>query len=291
MSMMNVLITGSSKGFGKLIAKTLIKDGHTVIASMRGAADKNKAAADELSKNGAKIVEMDVTSDSSVQAGVEKALKLAGEIDVVVNNAGVGVLGLQETFTIEDWKKCFEINLFGVQRVNRAVLPGMRNKKSGLLIHISSILGRMVIPFYGPYNATKFALEAMADNYRIELSSYGIESVLIEPGGYGTSFMDSLIRPTDTERVKEYAAMAQAPEASLAAFSKIFEGDKAPNPQWVADAVSDLIKKPRGQRPFRTVVDRIGMGAAIEPYNQSIEEIQKNVFTAFGMAESLKLKI
>ena len=165
----------------------------------------------------------------------------------------------------------------------------MREKKSGLLIHISSLLGRVVIPFYGPYNASKFALEALADNYRVELSSYGIESVLIEPGGYGTTFVDNLVRPSDASRIKSYGEMGQAPEGFLKKFEKNFEGPNAPNPQWVADAVSNLIKTPRGSRPFRTTVDRLGMGAAVEPYNKAADELQKGMYAAFGMAEVLQL--
>lgn len=289
--MANVLVTGSSKGFGKLIVQTLIKDGHKVVASMRGVDSKNKAAADELKSIGAFPIEIDVTDDSSVQKGVTAAIEVLGGVDVVVNNAGVGALGLQETFTPDDWKKLFDINVFGVQRVNRAILTHMREKRSGLLIHISSLLGRVVIPFYGPYNASKFALEAMADNYRIELSSFGIESVLVEPGGYGTTFMDNLIHPSDSARIASYGPMASAPEASLKAFERNFEGPNAPNPQWVADAVAQIIRTPRGERPFRTPVDRIGMGDAVKPYNLAAEEMQKALYAAFGMSDVLKLKV
>ena len=289
--MATILVTGSSSGFGKLFVQSLLKDGHKVIATMRNMETKNKASATELKKLGAMTVEMDVTSDSSVDSAVESILRDAGGIDIVVNNAGLGVLGFQESFTTEDWKKLFDVNVFGVQRVNRAVLPLMREKKSGLLIHISSILGRMVIPFYGPYNASKFALEAMADNYRIELSSFGIESVIVEPGGYGTAFSENLMTPGDQARAKSYGAMARAPEESLKGFKQHLEGAHAPNPQWVADAVVNLVKMPRGQRPFRTTVDKMGMGAAIDPYNKAMDDIQRNVYAAFGMADVLKLKI
>jgi len=284
--MANILVTGSSKGFGFLIVKTLLKDGHRVIAGMRGVDGKNKSAAGELKAAGALPVEMDVTDEGSVA----RAVASAGSLDIVVNNAGVGVLGLQETFTPEDWKKVFDVNVVGVQRVDRAVLPQMRERRAGLLIHISSLLGRMVIPFYGPYNASKFALEALADNYRIELSSFGIESVLVEPGGYGTTFMDGLIKPSDRSRDKGYGPIADAPEQSLTAFVKHLTGPQAPNPQWVADAVLGLVKTPRGKRPFRTTVDRLGMGAAVDPYNQAAEEMQKKVYAAFGMSEVLTLK-
>lgn len=142
-----VLVTGTNSGFGKLIVKTLLSRGHAVAASMRSVRLRNAAASAELKAAGAKVVELDVTSDTSVDAGVADAIKQLGGIDIVVNNAGVGVLGLQECFTPEDWRKVFDINVFGVQRVNRAVLPVMRARRSGLLVHISSLLGRMVIPF------------------------------------------------------------------------------------------------------------------------------------------------
>lgn len=289
--MAKILVTGASSGFGRLITETLLKDKHQVVASMRNLETKNKNAASELIALGAKAVEMDVTSDESVSKGTGKAIELLGGIDVVVNNAGIGVLGLQETFTADDWRNLFEVNVFGVQRVNRSILPHLREKRSGLLIHISSLLGRMVVPFYGPYNSSKFALEALADNYRVELSSFGIESVLVEPGGYGTTFVDNLVRPSDTSRTKSYGELGQAPEAFLKNFEKNFEGPNAPNPQWVADAVLNLVKTPRGQRPFRTTVDRLGMGAAVEPYNKAADELQRGVYSAFGMAEVLNLKM
>jgi NAD(P)-dependent dehydrogenase (short-subunit alcohol dehydrogenase family) len=288
--MANVLVTGSSKGFGKLIVRTLLRDGHRVAAAMRGVSDKNKAVADELRAAGAFPAELDVTDEASVTKGVEAATSWAGGLDVVVNNAGVGVLGLQESFTVEDWRKVFDVNVFGVQRVNRAVLPQFRQKRAGLLVHVSSLLGRMVLPFYGPYNASKYAVEALADNYRVELSSFGIESVLVEPGGYGTTFMDALIKPADRSRDASYGTFAAAPEQSLAAFARHVTGPNAPDPQWVADAVAGLLKMPRGKRPFRTTVDRLGMGAAVDPYNQAAEELQKKVYAAFGMADALTLK-
>ncbi len=284
--MSNILVTGASKGFGFRIVKTLLKDGHRVVAGMRGPEGKNKDVAAELSAAGALTVEMDVTDEASVARAVAKA----GALDVVVNNAGIGVLGLQENFTPEDWKKVFDVNVFGVQRVNRAVLPQMRERRAGLLIHVSSLLGRMVIPYYGPYNATKHALEALADNYRVELSSFGIESVLVEPGGYATTFMDAMLRPSDGSRDAGYGPLAGAPEQSLAAFVKHLRGPQAPDPQWVADAVAGLVRAPRGKRPFRTTVDRSGMGAAVDPYNRAAEELQKQVYAAFRMSEALTLR-
>lgn len=287
--MANILITGAGRGFGQLITDSLLNKGHTVVATMRDTQGRNSDSASAFQQKGAIVVEMDVTSSESVDAAVQTSLRTTGGIDVVINNAGVGVLGLQEAFTIEDWHRIFDINVFGVQRVIRAVLPHMREKRSGLLISISSLLGRFVLPFYGPYNASKHALEAMADNYRIELSGFGIESIIVEPGAFGTEFSAGLLRPSDTARTASYGPMADIPEAGLKSFEQHLHSEHAPKPQWVADAVVKLIDTPRGERPFRTIVDGMGMGNAIAPYNQAAEQAQAGIYGAMGISHLLKL--
>jgi len=284
-----ILITGSSTGFGKLIAQSLIAKGHTVVASMRGVEGKNAPAAAELKAAGAHVVELDVTDDASVNAGVAAAIQVAGGLDVVVNNAGIGVIGLQEDFTPDDWKKVFEVNLFGVQRVNRAALPHLRAQGSGLLVHVSSLLGRFVLPFFGPYNATKWALEAMAENYRVELSGFGVDSVIVEPGGYGTDFMANCFRPSDDTRRESYGEMAGAPEAMVGGFEQSYASKEAPDPQWIADSVIDLVEMPAGERPFRTVRDGINMAEPIEKINRVSEEAMTGIYTAFQMDGMLRL--
>ena len=287
---MNVLLTGSSSGFGKLATLSLIEKGHTVVASLRDAEGRNKPAADELAAAGAHIVEIDVTDDASVNAGVSAAIEKVGGLDVVVNNAGFGILGLQESFTVEDWKRVFEINLFGVQRVNRAVIPHFRGKGGGLLIHISSLLGRMVFPFFGPYNASKWALEALSDNYRVELSCFGIESCLIEPGGYSTAFMDKLGRPSDDARQAELGEYASAGEAMMVNFEAALASNPAQNPQDVADAIVGLVETPAGQRPARTPVDKMGMGEHVAAYNEGYEQMLAGIYEAFEMSDMLNVK-
>jgi NAD(P)-dependent dehydrogenase (short-subunit alcohol dehydrogenase family) len=287
----NILITGASGGFGKLTAQTLLEKGHAVVASMRGVTGKNKAVADELKTAGAKIVEIDVTDDASVNKGVKQAIAMAGGLDVVINNAGVGVLGLQEAYTTEDWKKVFDINVFGVQRINREVLPHMREKNSGLVIFISSLLGRIALPFYGPYQATKWALEAMAENYRVELSGFGVDCVIVEPGGYATTFVDNLVRPSDTTRQESYGPMAQAPQASLDNYENVLKNNPQQNPQNVADTIAELIGTPAGQRKFRNPVDKMGMGDAITEYNSHLEKIMQTVYGNFGIGSMLKVKL
>ncbi len=286
----NILVTGASSGFGRLITETLLKRGHTVVASMRGTTEKNRTAADGLQAAGAQVVEIDVTRDASVDQGVAHAIQTVGQLDVVVNNAGVGVLGLQESFTPDDWQKIFDVNLFGVQRVNRAVLPHLRERRAGLLIHVTSLLGRFTIPFYGPYNASKWALEALTENYRVELSGLGIDVCLVEPGGFPTTFHDNLVKPSDASRDADYGALARAPEMSVANFRQALKANPAQNPQLVADAVAALVDTPPGRRPFRTVVDKMGMGDAIRNYNAQQEQITREIYKGLEIESMLTLK-
>ncbi|MEM6265479.1 MAG: SDR family NAD(P)-dependent oxidoreductase [Bacteroidota bacterium] len=289
--MSKILITGANGGFGALTVKTLLEQGHSVVATMRNTTSKNKAAAEELSALGATIVEVDVTDDESVNSGVAKAIEAMDGLDVVVNNAGVGVLGIQEQFTIDDFKRLFDVNVFGVQRVNRAALPHLRGQGSGLLIHVSSLLGRIAFPFYGPYNASKWALEALAENYRVELSAFGVDSCLVEPGGYATGFMESLMKPSDSSQNESYGDMIHAPKQSFESFEGALASNPAQDPQHVADAIANLIATTPGERPVRTVVDNMGMGTHIDSYNQQLAQIHEGLYGAFGAGDMLKLKV
>ncbi|MEM9920093.1 MAG: SDR family oxidoreductase [Bacteroidota bacterium] len=289
--MSKVFITGANGGFGALTVKTLLSQGHSVVATMRGIESKNKAAADDLAALGAKIVQLDVTDDESVNAGVAKAIELMDGLDVVINNAGIGVLGIQEQFTIDDFKRLFDVNVFGVQRVNRAALPHLRAQGAGLLIHVSSLLGRIAFPFYGPYNASKWALEALAENYRVELSGFGVDSCLVEPGGYATGFMHSLMHPSDSSQNESYGEMVNVPKQMFESFEGAMANNPTQDPQNVADAIAKLIATPAGQRPMRTVVDNMGMGTHIDPYNGQLAQIHDGLYNAFGMGDMLKLKV
>ena len=285
-----ILVTGASGGFGKLTVHTLLQQGHQVAATMRNPDGKNKTNAEELQKAGAHIIEIDVTNDDSVEQGVQQTMEKLGGIDVVINNAGVGVLGMQEHFTPGDFQRIFDVNVFGVQRVNRAVLPHMRTKNDGLLIYVTSILGRMTLPFYGPYNASKWAMEALAENYRVELSGFGIDSVIVEPGGFPTNFFDNLIKPSDRSRDESYGEYMNAPQELFDGFEGALANNPAQNPQLVADAIADLVKMPAGERPIRTVVDKMGMGDHIQGYNEQLSQITQGIYNAFGMGDMLELK-
>lgn len=285
-----ILITGASGGFGKLTVLTLLQRGHRVAASMREAKGRNKSIASELSAAGAKIVSIDVTKDESVTNGVREAIERLNGLDVLINNAGIGVHGMQEFFTVADYQKLFDINLFGVQRMNRAVIPHFREKQDGLILYTSSCLGRVALPFYGLYQSTKWALEAMAENYRLELSGFGIENCIVEPGGYPTAFTENLVHPSDKSQEPYYGEFAKAPEQSLQGFMSFLEANPQQNPQKVADAFDELIETPKGERPFRTPVDFIGMGGLIHQYNEHLEQITTGLLTNFGSQGLLKVK-
>jgi NAD(P)-dependent dehydrogenase (short-subunit alcohol dehydrogenase family) len=280
----NVFITGANGGFGRLTTSGLLEAGHTVVATMRNIESRNLAAADELRAAGAHVVELDVTDDASVDAAVANAVEFAGSIDVVVNNAGVGSIGLLETFTPADWQAIFDINVFGVQRVNRAALPLMRSQGSGLLVVVSSVVGRMALPFFGPYNAAKFAVEGLAETYRSELSTLGIETCVVEPGAYATNFIDGLMQSSDRSRDETYGDLVHAPRNLIESFEGAMGSNPAQDPQNVADAIVALVDTPAGERRFRTVVDNMGMADVIEPYNDGAERVTAAIYGAFGMA-------
>jgi NAD(P)-dependent dehydrogenase (short-subunit alcohol dehydrogenase family) len=283
-----ILITGTSTGFGKLIAMTLAKDGHTVYASMRGIAAKNEAAAKELTDwsqsqgNKLKVIKLDVTDESSAGKAVKSIVSDQGKIDIVVNNAGVAGAGLTEAYTIEQAKKMFEVNTFGPMRVIRAALPQMRKQKSGLLIQISSVVGRLTMPYFAPYIASKFAVEALAQIYSMELAPLGIESVIIEPGAYPTELFGKLIQADDQKVIDEYGELAKGPENLFAGLSEMFKGDNAPNPQVIADTVKKLVDTPVGSRPLRTVADAFN-GKIVEDLNQAADKAQAEMMKAMGM--------
>jgi NAD(P)-dependent dehydrogenase (short-subunit alcohol dehydrogenase family) len=291
-----VLITGSSSGFGFLISRTLLEKGYVVLATMRDLANRNATRAKELqtfaegTKGSLQLLELDVTSDASVDAGIMQAVERTGHIDAVVNNAGFGVGGYAEGFTIDQFQKIFAVNVFGVHRVNRAVLPLMRKQGNGLLIHISSVMGRVVIPFAAPYTATKYAVEGLAESYRYELSGTGVDVVIVEPGGFGTGFAANILYPADEERVASYGSLAEMPNQMWGNLIQMLEADDAPNPQAVADAVLNLIETPAGQRPLRTVVDPLTGGEAPSVVNRTSDQVQQQLLSSFGLADLLSVK-
>ena len=252
-----VLITGTSSGFGRLIAETLARKKFRVFATMRDVKDRNAAVAREIAETAKReslslqTVELDVTDDFSLERAVSKVVLECGRIDTLVNNAGFGIMDLAETVPLAQAQRQFDVNFFGVLRMNRAVLPVMKRQGSGLLLHVSSGGGRLAIPGMGLYCASKFAMEALAEVYRYELASLGIDSVILEPGAYSTPIMEKLERGEDAGRKTGYGEMAQVPEKL-----KVTIGSSRANPQEIVDIVLKIIETPASQRQLR---DRVGL--------------------------------
>jgi NAD(P)-dependent dehydrogenase (short-subunit alcohol dehydrogenase family) len=281
-----ILITGTSSGFGRDTAETLRHAGHTVYASMRGVQGKNREAAEALRNLGIKTVELDVSDDTSVGAGVENVLAEAGKIDVLVNNAGIGSAGVTEAFTTEQAKAIFDTNVIGLLRVTRAVLPSMRQQHEGLIINIGSIFGRVTFPFLGIYGASKFAVEALTDSLRYEVSQLGIEVVEVQPSTYPTNFLASIQTPAGTEVTKSYGAVGRIPDAMFKSLTSTFEGKDAPNPHDVAEAIAKLVAQSKGSRPARTVV---GAAFGSDRANEDVAPLQAKVVEALGLSHLEKV--
>ncbi|MEZ4945418.1 MAG: SDR family oxidoreductase [Cyclobacteriaceae bacterium] len=284
-----ILVTGASGAFGSLACIQLAESGHQVVGTMRSLEGKNESIANELTSKGVGLVVMDVTREESVEAGVKSAIETMDGLDIVFNNAGIGANGILECFTANDIQKMFDVNVFGSQRIMRAVLPHLRNQGKGTIIHTSSCIGRVTTPFLASYSASKYALESIAEGYRAELSGFGIESCIIEPGGFPTSFMSGMLTPSDTERMNQYGELASLPETSISGYVAYVESIPEQRPERVAEAVVDLINTPFGEKPFRTVVDFSGLKPAIEKYNSALNEATKAIYTANGVDNLLTL--
>ena len=281
-----ILITGASSGFRRDTAGTLRRAGHTVYASMRGVQGKNREAAEALRKLGIKTVELDVSDDASVEAGVENVLAEAGTIDVLVNNAGIASAGVTEAFTTEQAKAIFDTNVIGLLRVTRAVLPSMRRQHDGLIINLGSILGHVTFPFVGIYGASKFAVEALTDSLRYELSQLGVEVVEVQPSGYPTNFFTNLQSPASTEVTKSYGEVGEIPEAMVKTLTASLEGKDAPDPHDVAEAIAKLVGQSKGSRAARTVV---GEPFGSDKANEDVAPLQAKVVEALGLSHLEKV--
>lgn len=284
-----ILITGTSNGFGKDAAKTLAEAGHQVFATMRNANDRNRAAAEELRSQGITVLELDVTKDASVEhAFRELYKKTGGKLDVLINNAGLFAQGIAETYTPEQVRDMFEVNVFGIQRVTRAALPEMRKKKSGLIINIGSILGRVTIPFIGLYGASKFAVEALTEGYRYELSQLGVDVVLIQPSAYPTGLYSATLQPADAGRAQEYGEVAALPGAFVEFLKGVFSSNNAPDSHDVSKALVELIATPAGKRPDRVIV---GAGYGADAVNAAVRPIQAQMIAGIGFDKLEKLNV
>lgn len=283
-----ILITGASSGFGRDTAETLAAAGHIVFAGVRDTATRNQAVALGLRAKGIEPVELDVTSDTSIDAAMTSILaKSAGRLDVVINNAGMASAGVSEGFTPEQIRYLFEVNVFGVQRVLRATLPILRSKGDGLVINIGSILGRITFPFFGLYGASKYAVEAMTDSYRYELSQLGVDVVLVQPSAYPTNMYAAAQQPGDGLRGEAYGEIGGIPGKMFETIMGMFAAADARRPHDVAEAIVKLVAAQKGTRPERVVV---GAPFGSDAVNMAVAPVQRQVVEGLGLGMLASLK-
>jgi NAD(P)-dependent dehydrogenase (short-subunit alcohol dehydrogenase family) len=247
------LITGASTGLGRAAALHLGRKGHRVVATMRSPERAGGDLLDAAKAEGLSITvsRMDVCDDASVREAVGAALEEAGQIDAVVNNAGLGDLRALELVTDDDLRRMFETNVFGAVRVARAVLPSMRARSSGRIVNISSVAGRVVGPGDGLYAATKHALEAISESLAMEVLQFGIRVAIIEPGFFATPIIDKAI-------VAAADAAGDGPYANVERrIAGIYMGGKAAaqDPQVVAEAIEEAIASERPRLRYLVGVD------------------------------------
>jgi NAD(P)-dependent dehydrogenase (short-subunit alcohol dehydrogenase family) len=252
------LITGASSGFGYAGALHYASLGATVIASMRNLpraeADTLLAAARGL-KGKVHLVEIDVLDDAQVASGVAQAERLAGgAIDVLVNNAGIGITGPVEAQDMAATKLAFDTNVFGYQRMIRAVLPPMRARKSGLIVNISSQLGRVIVPYGGHYSATKFAVEALSEQLAYELVPHGIDVLVIQPGGYPTKVWVNRNRYNTELKARIPPEVARAYAPVIARMGTEDGSGRSADVNDVPRAIAEVAAMAAGRRPLRRAV-------------------------------------
>ncbi|WP_114519910.1 SDR family oxidoreductase [Altererythrobacter sp. ZODW24] len=254
----SILITGCSSGFGRLMAEKFAREGAKVFATMRNLPRTEAtelealAASEDLDLH---VIEIDVTDDAQVADGVAKTEEITGgAIDVLVNNAGVSFGGPIEIQDMEATQLIFDVNVFGPHRMARAVLPKMRAAKSGQIFNVTSQLGRVIVPAFGQYSPTKFALEAMSEQLAYELVPHNIEVTAIEPGGYPTNIWANSNKLT-------LALLERADQKHTAGYGMLIEqlrartgGGGSTDPMDVPNAIGEIIAMPAGTRPVRRAV-------------------------------------
>ncbi len=291
-----VLVTGASTGIGNLSARALAAAGHTVYASMRDIKGRNapqvRALVDYAFANGYNLraVELDVLSQESADQAVKTILGEQGRLDTVVHNAGHLVVGAMEAFSPEEISKVFDTNVLGAQRVYRAALPAMRASGSGLMLWVSSTTVRGGFPpFMGPYAAAKAAMDSMAVTMSYELSRFGIETTIVVPGAFtrGTAHFPNAGKPADEATSAAYGRYNGVMDQVGARLSALTPDDA--DPQAVADDIARIVSLPAGARPFRSLIDFIGDGAA--EVTEVAEQVRIDFARRIGIADLLQIAI
>ena len=288
-----IVVTGASSGFGAMTVRALADAGHTVYAGMRSIETRNQQAAADATGYAAghavalRPVEMDVSDQASVDAAVAHVLDAAGRIDVVVHNAGHMTMGPAEAFTPDQLAASYDSNVLSTQRVNRAVLPHLREQRDGLLVWIGSSSARGGTPPYlAPYFAAKAAMDSLAVSYAAELARFGIDTSIVVPGSFttGTNHFANAGHASDDRAAAgyeaEYAGLLDQVAARLA---ELAPADQ--DPAEVARAVVRLVDTAKGQRPFRIHIDPADDGA--ELVFDVGDRIRREFYHRIGLADLL----
>ncbi|QQE12426.1 SDR family NAD(P)-dependent oxidoreductase [Planctomycetota bacterium] len=297
----NVMITGAGSGFGKLAALSLVARGHHVFATMRDVEGRNKEASASLvseamewvdgsAKTGdLSVIELDVADQKSVDRAIELILSETERIDVLVNNAGlIGEAGPLEVTGIEPMRKMLDVIVLGAMRVTNSVLPTMRKQRSGLIVQISSTTSTHYVPFSTTYTGAKAACEHIAAGYRYELAPLGIDSVVVQPGGYETAIMHKVLKTEHPELLNEYEDVLPLMKKLEDAYGGISYNKSPSGAQDVADAIVGLIEMEAGERPFVTVVDET-MRHVVDPINELSDVMQRGLFEELGVWDDMQL--
>jgi short-subunit dehydrogenase len=283
--MKKILITGCSTGFGFDAARYLAEKGHHVFATMRDIQNKNAAPASSLrtfaSEQGLnmEVYEMDVTSDESVN----KAVDQMPVIDVLINNAGLGYGGPVEAFSSGQCLAQLDLNIVGTIRVTKAVLPGMRQQKSGLIIQVGSTAGRGAFPGFGIYHASKWGLEGLSEAMRYELAPLGIDVSIVEPGPFSTNFLGNLVAPENAEVAASYGHVGEFAQSFSTQVMQMFDDKDAPtDPMIVVHDFEKLIDAAPGKRPLRIIS---GLDFGLQAINDATEPIRQGMLANMGIGE------
>ena len=244
-----ILLTGASSGIGYQTAEYLAKQGHRVYGAAR-----RVELIEALAPIGVKALRLDVTSDESIEAAVAEVMRAEGRIDVLVNNAGYGSYGAVEDVPLDEVRRQFEVNLFGLARLVQCVLPHMRRQQSGTIINISSMGGHFTAYFGAWYHATKYALEAFSDALRMETRPFGIRVVLIEPGAIKTPWGD--IAADHLEESARGGAYAPQANAAAKALRRLYRSALLSQPTVIAKAIGRAVNARRPKTRYL-----VGFGA------------------------------
>jgi NAD(P)-dependent dehydrogenase (short-subunit alcohol dehydrogenase family) len=255
-------ITGASTGFGRKLAEAVLAKGDRVVATARN--PETVADLERQNPSHARAVRLDVTDLAQVKASVQAAISAFGRIDVLVNNAGYGLLGAVEEVSDAQIRQQFETNLFGLLNVTRAVLPLLREQKSGHILNVTSVGGQVSFPTMGMYHGTKYAIEGISESLAKEVAGFGIKVIIVEPGGFKTDFATrSLVQ---AERIPAYLPLYEA-------LLKAFEGGVYGDPARAAQAMIQIVEA--DEPPLRLALGVDALHMIREKFHSELEEYKR----------------